>query len=191
MIKTRTRAPPCWPRCRCRPPSTARRTPSPTPTAWGSPHPCSTWGWPPCPTSLLGSWRPTSHQGRFIIFSFSSHQLLDITCYTSLTSVLMLPLAGMSSLMSSSFAAMTPFSGQAYTQLTASAKWGTSWLQSFSLHFLHSDYSLCVSSSFSAISSCGVLLYCHYYRVCTGGEGSSFKEIIFQRKNKKFVGLIQ
>ena len=32
------------------------------------------------------------------------------------------PILGMSSLMSSSFAAMTPFTGQAYTQLTASAK---------------------------------------------------------------------
>ena len=35
----------------------------------------------------------------------------------------LLPFSGMSSLMSSGFAAMTPFSGQAYTQLTASAKW--------------------------------------------------------------------
>ena len=125
MIKTRTPAPPSWPRCRCRPPSTAtRRTPSPTPTPSSSPRPCSTWGWAPCRTSLLGSWRPTSHQGRFIIFSFFSQQMLDISCFTSLISDLMPSLAGMSSLMSSSFAAMTPFSGQAYTQLTASAKWG-------------------------------------------------------------------
>ena len=60
MIKTPTAAVLCWPRCRCRPPSTATRRTASTPTPSSSPRPCSTWGCPACPTSLLGSWRPTS-----------------------------------------------------------------------------------------------------------------------------------
>lgn len=89
----------------------------------------------------------------------------------------LLPFSGMSSLMSSGFAAMTPFSGQAYTQLTASAKWRknifisaenilstrglVNWLYRISYLYkyafqvsyfkfiiIHSDYSSCFWSSF-------------------------------------------
>ena len=142
MIKTPTAAVHCWPRCRCRPPSTATpRGPTPsTPTPWASPRPCSTWGCPPCPTSLLGSSPPTSQsQASFLFFGF-----LVFVCFCLLTTrvlyflVWLFSLAGMSSLMSSSFAAMTPFTGPAYTQLTASAKWErrhdlTSYIQTYSL----------------------------------------------------------
>ena len=137
----------CMTRARCWPPCTSGRgrgrTPSPgtpprpTTPPWGSRPRCSTWApWapcPPCPTSPLGSSRHTSTMQ--VCFQCYIHTFIYIstTYYRISTTTIdnkdklqfsnLLPFSGMSSLMSSGFAAMTPFSGQAYTQLTASAKW--------------------------------------------------------------------
>lgn len=135
----------CWPPCtsgRGRTPSPAT-PPRPTTPPWGSRPRCSTWvRWapcPPCPTSPLGSSPHTStmqvcFQCYIHTFIYKSTTYYKISTYLNILFQLftnnkdklqfsnILPFSGMSSLMSSGFAAMTPFSGQAYTQLTASAK---------------------------------------------------------------------